>query len=138
MIACVDIDGCAYGNGILNKGNHEFAKIDALKGKKIRQISSSEIHAFFVTDDNNAFIFGDLYNEEMDDIKFHDIVQVFCDSIEENDPNKKEIEQNLIKTFRNNISQISTGCTHALILTCDGKLFSYGYNNDGALLIDKE
>lgn len=138
MIACIDIDGSAYGNGILNAGNPGFAKIEALKGKKIVQISASEIHAFFITNDNNAFIFGDIYNEEMEDIKFHDLVQVFCDSIEENNPNKKEIEQDLIKTFRNNILQVSTGCTHALILTCDGKLFSYGYNNDGALLIDKE
>ena len=138
LTVCLDISGCTYGNGLLNGGSSDFAKIDALKEKKIRSISSAEIHAFFVTDDNNAFIFGDIYNEEIDDIKFHDIVQVFIDSIEEDEPNKKEIEQNLIKTFRNNILQISTGCTFALILTCDGRLFSYGYNNDGALLIDKE
>lgn len=136
--ACIDIDGCALGNGILNNGNHEFVKIEALKNKKIKQISACEIHAIFVTDDNNAFIFSDIYNEEMDDIGFHDLVDVFCDSIEDDDPNKDILKDNLIKTFRNNIAQVATGCTHALILTCDQKLFCYGYNNDGALLIDKE
>lgn len=139
FIACIDVNGRTYGNGILNNGQETFCEIEFLKDTKIRRLAASEIHAFFITEDNNAFIFSDIYNEEIEDIRFHSIESVFVKSIEDDGTiNKSEEENKIIQTFRNNILQIATGSSHALILTCDNQLYSYGYNNDGALLLGSQ
>ncbi|OHT00652.1 hypothetical protein TRFO_32621 [Tritrichomonas foetus] len=113
FVACVAVDGTVYGNGILNNGQPEFAQIETLKDKKVKRVVSAEIHCIFITLDNKAIIFSDIYNEEMDDIGFHEIEEI-------------------------NITQAATGGTHALFLTPEGDLYAYGYSADGALLLGKE